>query len=162
MTTVPNKTDGDILNASELFKYIGSTLTQGSANLNTIGTTETELVELNISGNDAYSAVIIMANVIGNAVNNDGSPKACNFKLRTGTSDTATSNTERQALDFSLGVKNGDASATPTYGGGAFMYVITSSDETLTNDWKVHVTVVSDGNAGSGTGYCESIIAIGV
>lgn len=150
MANIPNKSDGQVLNASELFKIIGTDLSQGI----TTSTSETEIGEVIVSANQASQGIIIIASV--SFENTEGTGRDATIRLRTGTSSTASSNTLRQELPLSI-----QAGTNQLEVGGTILYMITSSDETFTSDFNVHITGFTSGGS-TAIVKCNSIMVFGV
>ena len=150
-TNTPNKVDGDILDAANLFKHVGEDVTQGSVGSST---TETELGEVTVSANQGSSKLLIIISVrVQNdlAANNGGT-----FRIRTGTSATATSNTLRKSYTINVFPSGG------TTIGGMVMTTIDSVDEDFTQDFFVHVTGQNTFSSVSVVSFVEDVQVIGV
>src|SRR3990167_10763699 len=120
----------------KLLTFLG----EDNTGTSTAYTSETEIGEVTISANTARNRIIIIASVSFNGVLDTGSPASSTFRIRTGTSATATSNTTRETISLTQGHKADGGAAIATQSGGMLIATITSLDETFTSDFFVHVT----------------------
>ena len=140
----------------KMLGFIGIDATGGSI---LSSTTETKIGEVIVTANSARTRLIIIAEIrFENVANSVGASST--FKIRTGTSATATSNTQRQSITL---LQNSDASGTGAGRVGTVMIVaITTSDEVFTGQIYVHVTGTNSVNNSSVTSFCDSILVLGI
>ena len=133
-------------------KFIGEDTTGGSSN----STDETEIGEVIIPANSVYTGILIIAELEGyDGGTTNGS---VTIKVRTGTSNTSTENTERRSRTLSLAEGFGDAYGhAPRICPTVFVWV---TAETWTGQVYVHVTTASVDT--SSTGYCLRITVLGI
>ena len=135
----------------KMVAYIGSDSTGGT---NPSSTSETKIGEVIIPANSARNRFLIIA-AVGFLNGNSVVGATGNVRIRTGTSVTATSNTERKITHFTIGTINIDM-------GGFIMTTITTSNETFTGQIYVHVTGENNVNASNVYCKCESIYVLGI
>lgn len=125
-------------NFEECFKYLGSDQTAA----NSTSTSETELGEVTIPANTVTSGVLVIAT---------GSATAApfTFKLRAGTSATATSNTQYKSI-----TRTAQAGSPDSQTGWTIVYYI--NDLTWSSTNYVHITGTRTGGSAT-NGTCESI-----
>ena len=97
-----DKSDGEVLSAlgvndtwGATLRFIGSDFTVGSI---TASTTETEIGEVIVPANTVVNELIILVGVRWKDARGVSEQLTGTFRIRTGTSSTATSNTERASL----------------------------------------------------------------
>ena len=137
--------------------FIGVDNTGGTI---TNSTTETKIGEVIVSANSVNTRMIIIAGVRFRN-NLADSNISSTFRIRTGTSATATSNTERKSIVLAKAT-----AATGTAGqgrtGGVIMAMITSAEETLTGQIYVHVTGANDTAGASVDSICDFVYVLGI
>ena len=138
---------------AKMLAYIGSDTTGGS-----IGTsiTETKIGEVIVPANSANSRFIIVAGV---RFENTTSSTAGNstFRVRTGTSATATANTQRSSISLT----HNSVSSVVDVIGGIIMATITTSDESFSGQIYVHVTGQNNASDAAIKSYCDFIYVLG-
>lgn len=139
---------------NKLTTYIGSDTTGGSI---ASSVTETKIGEVIIPASSVNRDLIIIAGV-RNAHSGGGNNST--FRIRTGTSATATSNTQRASILLTVGDSVTAAAGAGT-NGGVIMARITSSQETLTGQIYVHVTGENSANHANAISYCDFIYVLG-
>ncbi len=159
MANIPNKSDGEIFYASNLFKHI----TSNNAVTSSTSTSETEIGEATILANQASGGILIVAH-IKSTLSSYASPTATStntFKIRVGTSSTATSNalvdTYVDQISQATGQSNNSDSSVSSLRENtisAFYSGATWSSENF-----VHITGQTNGH---GTVECIKIEVIGV
>lgn len=140
--------------------YIGGDFTGSS----TTSTSETEIGEVQIAANSARNTLIILAGIAVEGIGaNTGDIRYADFKIRTGTSTTATSNTQRgNTVRLSHGGTDGTNNANFGDAGGFMSARITSSDETFSGIIYVNVTAQLENVAGAGSAICKSLMVFGI
>ena len=138
------------------FRFIGSDFVEGSiAN----STAETEVAEVIVAANTVVSELIVMASVryrndAGSSGKNDGT-----FRLRTGTSSTATSNTLRTTVELTF--ERAAADAAQAIYGGFIMFRLTTAEEDFTGEVQVHITGQNDEQSAATESFCDYLIVFG-
>lgn len=140
---------------NKLITYLGSDTTGGSSSSNA----ETKIGQVIISANSARKEIHIFANIRYKHRPISGTSGTGTFRIRTGTSATATSNTQRLSQDLDYVPSTG--STGPTMG-GFLMFRLTNDLEDFTQQFYVHITgqnTLTDGNI---TSYCDFIYVLGI
>jgi len=153
MTNIPNKINGDVLYATELFKIIASDNTGGSVN-NTV--VETVLSTQTISANQVGTGIIVLASVrYGGRDSTAGGNTTCVFNLKIGPTGSPTTKK-------SLTLWTGDHGVgTPLNGGGALLMYYDNS-QTWSAGVDVDVTATMSTAVALLDAYVDSVIVIGV
>ena len=133
---------------AKMLAFIGTDAVGGSINSSV---TETKIAEVIVPANSLNTNAIILAALRFNGVSGSGGT----FRIRTGTSATATSNTERESASFNVGDDNS------TLVGGMIAFCLTSSQEVFTSQFYVHVTGQNDTSNATTQSYCDSLIVLG-
>ena len=120
--------------------------TDGSA---TNTTTETEIGEVLVSANEVATGVVVIAT--GNFFASFDAPHT-EVRLRTGTSNTATSNTVRKTIERE--VRNQKT-------GWTLVYVLTS-EENWTTDTYIHITAENSYASATCSCTCESVVVMNI
>ena len=138
----------------KMLGYIGSDTTGGSISSSTA---ETKIGEVIVSANSVRNRLLIIAGV--RMTNQATSALISTFRIRTGTSATATSNTQRISKTLQI-IPN--ASDGQGISGAILMATVTSSDETFTGQVYVHVTGENDASHASKIATCDFIFVLGI
>ena len=139
---------------NKMLTWIGSDITGGSvAN----STTETKIGEIIVSANSVNRDLIIIAGV---RTQTSGANLITSFRIRTGTSATATSNAQRAIITLGDADNTTPANASGR-AGGVIMARITSTEETLTGQIYIHVTGENNTSSANTSSHCDFIYVIG-
>ena len=145
MANIPNMTDGDILNAAELFKLLGEDQTGGSS-----AGAEANIGEVQLTAGQASEGILIIAS--GKAIITGTFSTTDTIKLYTGENAAFGSNTLRKTITRTSSSSAGDTHDIEV---GWSMSVFVSA-ETWANSIYVQITGAGD------TVTCESLTVIGV
>lgn len=148
MANIPNKSDGQVFNASEIFKIVGSS-TGGSSS----STSETTLATITIAANQVSTAIIIIGSIRFNGLDSGGSSTTGTFKLKIGaTSSEATVQTQTlKSGEHGVGGINSTI-------GGCILYV--DSSQTWSSEVTILLTVQNTDTEASC--FVHGLVAIGV
>ena len=140
----------------KLLTFLG----EDNAGTSTTSTSETEIGEVTVSANTARNRILIFAIFNYSGSNNTGSSASSTFRIRTGTSATATSNTLRESISTDAGWDD-TGSVQATTHTATLIATITSSDEVFTGNFFVHVTAQGSGTS-QNTSTCIRLIVLGI
>ena len=122
--------------------------------------TETKIGEVIVAANSVRNRLIIIVGVRFNNVSIDNSASTT-LRIRTGTSATATSNTQRKSINL-----NQYSATTGAAGRGVvraiIMATVTSTDEVFTGQVYVHVTGTNDTNDVNISSICDFVYVLGI
>lgn len=136
--------------------FIGSDVVGGSI---ASSITETKIGEVIVAANSARNRLLIIAGVRLQALASS-TADTTTFRIRTGTSATATSNTQRISKTLQ---QNTDASGTGAGVVGAILMAsVTSSDETFTGQIYVHVTGENNVSNANIAAICDFVYVLGI
>ena len=138
----------------KMIGFIGADTTGGEI---ASSITETKIGEVIVAANSVRNRLLIIAGIRlrGGATN----ALTGTFRIRTGTSATATSNTQRISKDF---IVNGDASSGQDILGGVLMATVVSADEDFTGQVYVHVTGQNSASNALHISFCDFIFVLGI
>jgi hypothetical protein len=148
MVNIPNKSDGQILYASELFKLVSKTSTAGTwsgAGTSTIGTAV-------VDANSVSSGVLVIAN--GKFANNSSNNNTGTYVLWGGTATTGTRNTAIRTITRHIQNNTAENDC-----GWSFSEFVTGL--TWTQTIYFHITAYNEGS-GNGVSSFESMVVLGV
>ena len=154
MANIPNLTDGDILNAAELFKLVAEDQTGGSI-LNS--TTETMIGETQLTAGQASEGILVIAT--GKVTHDLNVSNTSTIKLYTGENASFGSNTLRKTITRIHSDLTDSSNDTFEVGWTLTAFI---SAETWANP--IYVQVTGDNSvAHADMGVtCESLVVIGV
>ena len=138
----------------KMIGFIGADTTGGEI---ASSTTETKIGEVIVAANSVRNRLLIIAGI--RLRGGTTSALTGTFRIRTGTSATATSNTQRISKDL---IVNADASSGQDIVGGVLMATVISSDETFTGQVYVHVTGQNDTSHALKISFCDFIFVLGI
>lgn len=149
----------------KLLTYLG----EDNTGTSTTSASETEIGEVTVTANTARNRVIIFASVSvsGNTNAVTGTITSAIIRIRTGTSATAANNTERESITTTTshnvtggGVSSGSSGVNRS---NMIIATITSSDETFTSNFFVHVTsIITNIGDATSTVTCNRILVLGI
>jgi len=137
----------------KMMAYIGSDAVGGNISGSV---TETKIGEVIIPANSARNRFIIIAQVRFTNAAIAGSTGT--FKIRTGTSATATSNTQRQSITLEQTNTSGNSGTV----GSVMIASIITSDDAFGGQIYVHITGTNQVSNANITSYCDSLLVLGI
>ena len=149
MVNIPNKANGQVLDAAELFKLIDEDQTGGTISSST---TETLLAEATITANQASEGFLVIAT--GKTKHNATGANTGTVRLYTGTNVAFASNTLRKTI-----TRLGDDAARADEQGWAMTLFVTADP---TDALRFQITGQNSSAGGDDVTTCESLVVIGV
>ena len=138
----------------KMIGFIGADAVGGDI---TNSTTETKIGEVIVAANSVRNRLLIIASI--RLRGGTTTPLTGTFRIRTGTSATATSNTQRVSKILTV---NGDASSGQDVVGGVLMATLVSADEVFTGQVYVHVTGENSVTGALHISFCDFIFVLGI
>lgn len=142
-----------------LFGWVGSDTTGGSVGNSS---TETGIGQVIVPANTVNNRLLIFATVRLENTTTTSSTLGSTFRIRTGTSATPSSNTERESLVINFRCTSGGTPVSTGIFGGFIMTTVTSAQETFTGQVYVDVTASNDDANANLVAYCDNVYVIGI
>ena len=154
MAIIPDKSNGEVLEASELFKLLGEDQTEGSI---TSSTDETNIGQVQLTAGDAHTGVLIIAS--GKFKSLNASDTTGTIKLYTGENAAFGSNTLRKTITRTADSTTAAGSDFSEPGWTICMFI---TAETWANSIYIQITGQNPSSSNACETYCESLVVIGV
>lgn len=152
MANIPNKSDGQVLNAADLFKLVGTDLTLGTIDNSAV---ETNIGQVAMTASQVSQMVKVTAWVrftVGTATDQ----KTGTFKLYSGTNAAFGSNTERASMVLSRTHTGAGTNFTQTE--HATLSWVLTTEETWTN--AIYIQITGQNSSAVSGDKCECIALI--